>query len=337
MATVLAMTILVSALSACTSGGDKVKIDARFLNMNQANFYVYSPDGVMDGIDTIRVNGGRFTYERPVMQQGTLVLVFPNYAVMPVFVEPGADISIDANAAHLKSMEITGTEDNEVFTQWRQNSDKLSPAEMVAHAERFVRDNPTSPVSLWLIRQYFVLSQRPDIRKAQALLEVMRKAMPQERRSEGVGLLLSRMTTDLGRLQVLNIGDALPRFTAKDIDGNPVVNGPLLKGNTVVCVWASWSYESVSILRQLSSNQLYSADSAKIDNILTICIDPSLQECRNTLKYNGAERLTTICDTMMWDSPLLRTLGVTGVPYNLKLKDGKVTGRCLPARELLEV
>ena len=93
MATTLAVTILAFMLSSCSSDGDKVKIDARFLNMNQASFYVYSPDGAINGIDTITVNGGRFTYEKEIVQDGTLVLVFPNYAVMPVFRETGGKIS----------------------------------------------------------------------------------------------------------------------------------------------------------------------------------------------------------------------------------------------------
>ena len=56
--------------------------------MNQGEFYVYSPDGAITGIDTIRVQGGRFAYEIPCEEEGTIVIVLPNYSEIPVFVEP---------------------------------------------------------------------------------------------------------------------------------------------------------------------------------------------------------------------------------------------------------
>lgn len=336
MVTIVAMTIFAFIASACSSGGGGMKIDARFLNMNQASFYVYSPDGVMDGIDTINVNGGRFTYEKDIVKTGTVVLVFPNFAVMPVFVEPGASISIDANAAHLKSMEITGTDDNELFTEWRQNCDKLSPAEMKKHAELFIKDNPKSIVSLWLVRQYFVLPDMPDIKKAQALLGKMYGALSAEERTSAVGLLITRMHHDVTQMKTPNIGDVLPRFTAADVNGKPVTNGAMLKGTTVVCAWTAWNYESCNVLRMLASNKQYATDDNRIDNVLTICLDPDIKQCRKTLKDNGAESLTTVCDGMMWDSPIVKALGISSLPFNLKLKDGKVVGRNMPAQDLVK-
>lgn len=336
MTTTLVMAFFAFILMACSQTGNKVSIDARFLNMNQADFYVYSPDGAISGIDTIHVQGGRFTYNKEIQSAGTLVIVFPNYAVMPVFVAPGADISIDANAAHLKTMDITGTDDNEAYTTWRQNSDKLSPKEMTHHAELFIKDNPKSVVSLWLIRQYFLQAARPDIKKAQAMLRNMTKAMTPEEKTTPVGLLTARLSGDVSRLRPLAIGDPLPRFTAKDINGKPVLQGALLKGTTAVCVWATWNYESRNMLRQLASNQRDAPDSVRLDHVVTICLDPDPRQCRETLKSCAAEDLTTICDSMMWDSPLIKTLAVSNIPYNLKARDGKVTGRNIPVSDLLK-
>lgn len=336
MAKTLAMTILAFTLAACSSAGDGFKINARFLNMNQASFYVYSPDGVINGIDTINVQGGRFTYRKETTQEGTIVLVFPNFAVMPVFVKPGADISIEANAAHLKSMEITGTDDNKTFTEWRKNCDKLSPAEMKQHAELFIKDHPQSIVSLWLLRQYFLLPGNPDSKKALALLKMMQKSMDDKEQDSPQALLLARMLGDVSRLKAVDIGDPLPRIQAKDIDGRPVTNGKLLKGTTVICVWTTWNYESCNMLRQLASNKQYAADSAKMDNVITICLDPDIKQCRKTLRNNKAEGLTTICDGMMWDSPLVKEIGITTVPFNLKARNGKIIGRRQPVMELLK-
>lgn len=328
MATIIAVAILIFN-SACSSSGKNVVIDARFLNMNQANFYVYSPDGVIDGIDTIQVKGGRFTYEKEIATEGTLVIVFPNYAEAPVFVEPGASISIEANAAHLKEIEITGTNANKEFTEWRKNSNSLSPVEMQKHAELFINDHPASPASRWLLRQFFILCQKPDFKKAKKMLKTMLEATDNN-------IQVSKMAALINNTEQLQIGDKLPRFSAKDIDGKPVLNGQLMKGRVAICVWASWNYESLNILRMLASKQENSPDSLKLDKVLTICLDPSVKDCRKMMKQNAAENLTTICDTMMWDSPLLKTLGINNLPDNIKLKDGKIVALHVPYDELIK-
>lgn len=90
--------------------------------MNQGQFYVYSPDGAISGIDTIKVQGGRFAYEIPCEEEGTIVIVLPNYSEIPVFVKPGENVDLKADASHIKDIEVTGTKDNERMTEWRKNT-----------------------------------------------------------------------------------------------------------------------------------------------------------------------------------------------------------------------
>lgn len=58
------LLLLTLVLVSCGTSSDRFKIEGRFLNLNQGEFYVYSNDGGISGVDTIKVNGGRFTYER---------------------------------------------------------------------------------------------------------------------------------------------------------------------------------------------------------------------------------------------------------------------------------
>lgn len=79
---------LALVLVACGSRRGYFSLEGRLLNLNQGEFYVYSPDGVFDGVDTIKVEGGRFAYETPCKEEGTLVIVFPNYSEQPVLPNP---------------------------------------------------------------------------------------------------------------------------------------------------------------------------------------------------------------------------------------------------------
>ena len=73
------------AFTACSGRKGYFTIEGRFLNMNQGELYVYSNDGLTNGIDTIKVNGGRFSLDIPCKRKGTLMIVFPNFSEQPVF------------------------------------------------------------------------------------------------------------------------------------------------------------------------------------------------------------------------------------------------------------
>ena len=101
---------LVALLASCGTDSRHFKIDGHLLNLNQGEFYVYSPDGsVTHGMDTIKVQAGRFSYSVECDRPMTLMIVFPNFTEQPVFAEPGKSVDIRGNASHLKEMTVKGT------------------------------------------------------------------------------------------------------------------------------------------------------------------------------------------------------------------------------------
>ena len=288
-------TILLSAavliIASCGNARYDVTIDGRLLNINQAKFLVFSPDGAIAGIDTIHVQGGRFSYETDLRREGTLVIVFPNFRTVPVFVEKGCNISIDGNVAQLKTVEVTGSKTNNRFTEWRKNTSQQSPRELEKLAEKFVKENPESPISQWMRMQY------------------------------------------LSRVDHPAIGELMPSFTAVDIDGQLVNNEMLRNGTTVILVWSSWNYDSQNAVRQVANN-MRSTDNRNIDHAVAICIDADPNRCRSMRNTQNAGNVIHICDGKMIDTPLLKTLGLSTFPANIKLKNGTVVARNLPTYKL---
>ena len=100
-------------LTSCGPSGNQFRLAGRLRNINQGQFLVYSPDGAFVGIDTIKVQNGRFAYEKEVRKDVTLMLVFPNFSEQAVFASPGEEVEIKGDATHLKEMTITGTNEND--------------------------------------------------------------------------------------------------------------------------------------------------------------------------------------------------------------------------------
>lgn len=289
---------------------------------------MYSPDGAINDIDTIKVQGGRFAYEIPCESEGTIVIVLPNYTEIPVFVEPGKSVDMTADASHIKDIEVTGTDANERMTEWRKNTSSQSPEGLKKQAEQFIRENPSSIVSRWLLRKHFVVTAMPDLKKAKELVRLMEKSTDKEPS-------VMRLVVGLENLP-LQVGDVLPAFKAKDLRGNDVLASQYRVGKAVILVWSSWDYEGQSISRRvLRKIEEMKSQDKQVPKVLGISIDASAVKAKKTIG-NDSTAWSTICDGLMWDSPVVKAMGSTRVPDNFILENGKVKACHLGAEELLK-
>lgn len=324
----LASSLLLVLLASCGTDGHHFSLEGRFLKMNQGEFYVYSPDGAITGIDTIRVQGGRFAYEIPCEEEGTIVIVLPNYSEIPVFVEPGKSVDMKADASHIKDIEVTGTKVNERMTEWRKNTSSQSPDGLKKQAEVFIKDHPSSIISRWLLRKYFVVTLKPDLKKAKELVKLIEKES--DKKSS-----VMRLAVGLENVP-LQVGDILPAFNAKDLQGNNVLASQYRVGKSVILVWATWDYEGQNISRRVFRKiEDMKAQGKQVPKVLGISIDASAVDAKRSVGSDSTA-WSTICDGLMWDSPVVKAIGTTRVPDNFVLENGKVKACHLNTDELFK-
>ena len=317
------LLLLTLLLSSCGVDGSHFKIEGHLLNINQSEFYVYAENGSVDGLDTIHVEGGRFAYEVPCKHPTILYLVFPNYSVVPIFAQPGKSVSIKGDASHLKEIEIKGTDDNELYTKFREQVSKASPPEAKRAAEAFIGDHPESVVGLWLIKKYFISDALPDYQTALQLAKKM-----QSKQTDQADL--SRMILQLNSMSHVGVGSVLPTFSAYDTKGRLVSSSDFSSGLAVICTWASWSYDSMDMLRTLKQLQRQSRGRLKV---VSLSVDASRSDCDGALHADSIS-WSNVCDGKMFDSQPLRQLGMMGVPDNIIVKDNRIVARNLMGMQL---
>ena len=309
------LLLLTLLLSSCGVDGDHFQIEGHLLNINQSDFYVYAENGSIDGLDTIHVEGGRFAYEVPCKHPTILYLVFPNYSVVPIFAQPGKSVSIKGDASHLQEIEIKGTNDNELYTKFREQVSKASPTEAKHAAEVFIGDHPESVVGLWLIKKYFISDAQPDYQM-------------QSKQTDQADL--SRMIRQLGAMSHVGVGSVLPTFSTYDTKGRLVSSSNLSSGLAVICTWASWSYDSMDMLRTLKQLQRQSGGRL---NVVSLSVDASRSDCDGALRVDSIS-WPNVCDGQMFDSRPLQQLGMMGVPDNIIVKDNRIVARNLMGTQL---
>ena len=297
-------------------------MEGRLLHMNQGELYLYSPDGVIEGLDTIKVEAGRFAFQIPCEKEGTLVVVFPNFSTQPIFTEPGEEVNVKADASHLREIEVKGTEANELMSDFRKQVASVSPPEERKFAEQFVKDHPESIVSRYIVSRYFILNSTPDYKLALNLIKEIQTAQPDNWE-------LERMKRQLRTMKNATVGLNLPQFTVKTLGGKTITGNELRRNHMVIInVWASWDYNSLEMQRTLNE-----AARKGYATVLGISIDASPKDVRRLLKADDII-FENVCDGQMLDGKLLQTLGLTTMPDNIVVKNGKITERRVTANTI---
>lgn len=366
---------LVVALVCTSCGTDSrhFRIDGRLLHLNQGEFYVYSPDGTINGLDTIKVQAGRFSYEVACDRPMTLMIVFPNFTEQPVFAQPGKSVDLKGDASHLKEMTVKGTKDNELMNKFREMIRNAAPPEMKKCAQLFVQDHPESCVGAYLVDRYFIHDANPDTKTAVRLVDLMIEKQPENG-------YLKRQKRQLTASFVATKGADIPNVLGTTVDGKTIGRVQLTKAPvTVVCALATWKYESMSQFRRLAA---YAASQQGRVAVVGVSIDASPSLVRSQLasqigisdsasglafgpssgsssgsapgsssgsssasasaaaqgssSSRSSSTCYVVCDGKMVESPFFTRLGLTGVPDNIVIKNGRIAAAHLTDNQLTE-
>lgn len=313
-------------LVGCGPEGDKFRLSGRLRNINQGDFLVYSPDGGLVGVDTIKVRNGRFSYEKEVRNEVTLMIVFPNFSEQAVFATPGEEVEIKGDATHLREMTIKGTDENDELTKLRMRVNKLTLPEVPPAIAEFIEENPTSIISIYLLDKYFVSAKEPDYAEGLRLATLMLKANPDNGR-------LRQLKKKLEGLKSSRLQTALPSFSATDINGRKM-NNSLMKGKVgVITTWASWNYPSMDIQRKLRKLQRKNPNTL---SLVSICLDGAKKEMRQQVDRDTLD-WAVIWDGQLFQTPLVQQLGLYVVPAMVVVnKQGKIVARDIEPNKVEE-
>lgn len=311
--------------TSCGEEGDSFHIKGRFRHFNQGEFYIYSTDGA-PRLDTIRVRDGRFSYETLITQPSTFVLRFPNSSEQAVFAEPGASVTIEGDASHLKEVEIKGTDDNEDMTKWRLHTANLTPPEVKKAAVDYIKEHLESRVSNYLLARYLVLNEDPDYKTASELAAQMLKEQP----DNGQLIILEKK---LRGLRNVIVGTRMPSFSATATDGRTVTLQSMNAELNIICVWAMWSQQSISTQHKLREVQKKYGSRV---SLMGICLDARPEEGKPTLERDSI-KWPQVADGRLWESPLVQQLGISSVPGNIFFdRNGKVLAINIPIDKIDE-
>lgn len=316
----------IALLLSCTGHPKEVRIEGEFEHLEQGEFFVYSTDEELDRLDTLRIRDGLFSYRLEAIQPATLHILYPNLSELVVFANPGADLLIKGDAQNLSEVEVSGDDDNETYTRFRQETNGKSAAETKAKAREYILENPTLMMSRYLFTTYYLLDEAvPSPEETAELYDSLSRACPND-------LALSKLSTHVRSLGLLRVGNPLPDFA---LTLKPGHGGNGLEERTIrrsdykgkrllIAFWATWkggSQYAASRARKLRSEL---KGRGKDIELISYSLDG---DERMLTKYETRDTIDfpSYCDFLCLGSPLVQKWGIRELPYFILVDtDGRI-------------
>lgn len=309
----------------CTGHPKEAHLKGRFEHLEQGEFLIYSSDEALDRLDTLRLQDGRFSYTLPTIQPATLHILYPNQSELVVFANPGADIVIKGDAQNLSEVEVSGDEENEVYTEFRLETNGKSAEETRSIAHNYILRYPTLAMSRYLLTNYFLCAETAPVKETTELYDSLCRACPDD-------LTLSKLSTHVRSLGKLRVGNPLPDFSLTlkpghggNGDEEKVIKKADYKGkNLLIAFWASWKGGSQSALYRARRLRRELKAKGKNIELISYSLDAdertlSKAEARDSIDYSS------YCDFRALASPLVQQWGIRQLPYIILITpDGRI-------------
>lgn len=313
-ATIWGVFLLAIIIVGCGVPRGQLRIRGEYQHLDQADFLLYSTDGGLEWVDTLHIRQGEFEFVTALAKNATFHILYPNNDELTIWAHSGDDVVIDGDAQDLLRVKVKGNEENELYTRFRRlvaDNDSV-PVQNLAAA--FIRENPLSPVSVYLLERHFLQCIMPLPQDSvQKLFRVLQKAQP---KNNEVALLGGRIQ----QRYALAVGKTMPDFALRTTDSKTLKLSDYRGKRLLLYFWAGWISSSQGahsiIADSIAANKNLRAISYSLDvDSLTFQIT----------RADSTVNIPTCCDYQGFQSPLVKQLGITQVPMAVLVNErGKI-------------
>ncbi len=311
--------------SACSSGGD-IRIEGKFKSLKQGKFYAYSYSPEWDAFDTIYVNDGKFSFSKNINDTTIVILQYPNFMETMIVGIPGKTIQLKGDARDLTRINLSGSEENELLSDFQKDIYKKTQKEKTKLAEDFINKHPESYASLVVFQKFFLDTENLDFDKIEKYLKLMLKHAP--RRIE-----LLAINAQMNALLKCREGKKLPNFKATTLSKENINNTTFKNNWLLVSFWSTWNREYVRPLAIASKEMKQYNGRIKA---LNICLDTDTTNCLQTARRDSIGDYL-VCDQEAWESPLVKSFGIRYMPaFILVDPTGTIVKRNIKEEDIAE-
>ena len=210
------------------------------------------------------------------------------------------------DASRVGEARITGTEENELLTDFRTDQIGKSEANRFLAAEQFIRQHAGTMAAVAVFKAYFATSR-----------QTLHKAQPKN-------YAVNYLWNFYQPIFMNGVGEQLPEFSAETTEGKQVTQKDFEGKKLLVVAVGFWTPDSRTFLKQLKK-KLHAAGNPF--EVLLVSLDVDRGGLRKQLQQIDVN-YPVICDRQSFNSPLVGTFGLRYVPSAMVVNSqGKIIQR----------
>ncbi len=293
-------------IASCSGNKQSFTLSGEFKGLESGEFLCFSQSSSWGSLDTVRVVGGEFTFTHPLTDTTIIVLQYPNFMQTQIIAIPGGKARLRGDANNMKRISVSGDDENEQLSEFYNRTADMKETQVIKEAEAFIRTNPQLWASVALLDKFFLQAEKPDFAKIDKLLSLMLKVRPQRS-------CLHVIESEVVPLLKCRVGNKLPPFQTRTVDGRTVSNSDFRGKALLVTFWSSIDNEFRFPL--ISQRHLMRRMVGRVSQ-LNICLDVDTASCMRVLQTDTIGGYN-VCDRKAFNSPLVKSFGLKQLPANI--------------------
>ena len=276
-------------------------------------------------IDSAIVTNNEFLFKTKISKFPSRVLLYNKEFSQwrDIWIENNRMI-FDASQSDFKNAKVSGSASENLVQKLYENAGGLSFEERNKLEKDFVKDNPNSVVSA------FILSVFSRDWGREFTKESYERFSGDIKKSEYGNRISNYITLN----RDVEIGDQYSNVVMNDKNGNPKELSKLLGEVTLLEFWASWCgpcrKENPDLVK------IYEKYKTKGFQIVAISLDKDKEKWQSAIEKDGLS-WSNFCDFEVWESKAALMYGVYAVPENFLIdKNGKIVARNIRGEKLNE-
>lgn len=306
----LCALMVLLCLCSCKDKTNSFVLEGNIGCLEHDTLYIYGADALYERIDTVVAEEGVFRYTAQVDTVIPLWVIFPNMHREIIFADKGLESTMRGDTAAAGQIRIVGGEQDALLREFYHCTDSIDDVEeLMAVADSFIRANPYSEVSIYLLREYFVHQHKPEKTKIKTLIGSMSGNLQDNN-------YIQRLQRTLDDYKPLTKSNSISNFSVLDSEGEKVNSVEYRDKCLLISFWASWDAES----RQRQRELIALKEKYKKHNfdILSISLDTNREEWLQAISEDSVT-WRQACDLDGWKSVIVERMQITHLPANILL------------------
>lgn len=305
--------IMLLCLCSCKDKANTFVLDAHIGSLAHDTIYIYGADALHERIDTVVAQGGTFRYTATIDTVTPMWVLFPNKHREMVFADKGLTATMQGDTAAAGHISIYGGEQNELLRTFYKHTDSLDTQEVVAVADSFIRANPYSEASIYLLRKYFVDIPNPDNTKTKTLIGTMSGNLQDN-------VYIRQLQRTLNAYKPLPKNSVIANYNVHDTEGKNISTTDYKDIILLITFWASWDEESRMRQRELIAiKEKYKEHNF---DILSVSLDTDRQAWLQAIAEDSVT-WRQANDFDGWDTSLAQRMQIDHLPANMLLNTAR--------------